>query len=143
LLAGKDIIGGMYPMNGAGTSTAGWFQDDGNHRINYPYFKDLEEPFEVDYVGFGFLLMRRGVLEEIGYPWFQPEMVEFLDKETAVHSSEDVAFCRKAQRAGFAVHVHPRVHLDHQKPVTLTFGKSGVEVKDPEGKDSDGATTAQ
>lgn len=123
--ADRDIIGGMYPLDGQGTSTAGWFKGDGNHRAGYQYFKDLTEPFEVDYIGFGFLLIRKGVFEEIGYPWFQAEELNFAERGINVHASEDVAFAAKAQRKGFKLHAHPRVRLDHQKPVTLTFGKSG------------------
>jgi len=135
--ADKDIIGGMYPLNGAGTSTTGWFKGDGNHRANYDYFKDLSEPFEIDYIGFGFLLVKKGVFEKIGYPWFQAEEVGFGDKGVSVHASEDVAFARKAQRKGFKLWAHPQVRLDHQKPVTLTFGKSGQE----ENNNGDGSAT--
>ena len=57
------------------------------------------------------------MFEKIDYPWFRPE---FLDIEgVREFTSEDVGFCLAARRAGFTVHINPRVIVGHEKMVVL------------------------
>jgi hypothetical protein len=35
------------------------------------------KPFTVDYTGFGWLLIKKGVFEDMEYPWFAPKMQIF------------------------------------------------------------------
>jgi hypothetical protein len=74
--------------------------------------------FAVDYCGFGFMLIRRGVFERLTYPWFRP--IYFEAPSGAVDfTSEDVGFCLEARKAGIAIHVDPKVIVGHEKPVVL------------------------
>jgi hypothetical protein len=69
--------------------------------------------FPVVGCGFGFLLLRQGVLERIPLPWFPmvPAGQGYL--------GEDVAFCKQARQAGFQIHAHELVQLGHEKSVVL------------------------
>lgn len=122
ILDDRSIIGGLYPLNGQGVSTAGFLKGDGNHRVTGEYLVDKTEPFVVDYVGFGFLLIKRGVFETIGFPWFEHRMIDFDDLGFAVNTSEDVGWCMIAKEHGFDTWVDPMVRLAHQKKTNLTFG---------------------
>ena len=75
------------------------------------------ELLPVDYCGFGFVLVRRGVFERLEYPWFRPlylEMGECMD-----FTSEDVGFCMMAKRAGIRMMIDPNVVVGHEKSVVL------------------------
>ena len=119
----KPVVGGLYPLNRRGDSTAGYLKGNGNHRLALAGFADKSEPFVVDYVGFGFLLIKKGVFETIGFPWFQHRMVDFDDLGLEVHTSEDVAWCKIAKENGFDTWVDPLVRLPHQKRSTIVFNE--------------------
>lgn len=68
-------------------------------------------PFEVDGCGFGFVLMKRRVLETVTDPWF----------EFKSGFSEDLNFCFKAKHAGFKIVAHPRVLLGHINKKIFTY----------------------
>lgn len=72
---------------------------------------------KVDYCGFGFVLVRRGVFERLEYPWFRPVFVEM--GECTDFTSEDVGFCMMAKRAGIPMMVDPSVVVGHEKAVVL------------------------
>jgi GT2 family glycosyltransferase len=51
------------------------------------------------------------------YPWFRPE---FKKIGNAVDfTMEDVAFCLRAQEAGYKIYVDPLVRVGHEKGVVL------------------------
>ena len=68
---------------------------------------------KVAYSGMGWMLMRKGVLEEVKYPWFYGD----LQKIGVMHDmmAEDVALCRKLKE----VYVDTTVRVGHQKSVIL------------------------
>jgi hypothetical protein len=76
-----------------------------------------EAPIEVAYTGMGFMLVKRGVLEKLDYPWFKPvgkrigDMVDF--------TMEDVGFCLRAKEQGLQVLIDPLVRVGHEKRVVL------------------------
>ncbi len=122
----KDIVSGLYPMEGgiAYPVVKEWnidyFQKNGTFeflKTNDPILYN-KQPFEVVYTGLGFVLVKKGVFEKIGYPWFPPEFFEF---ENGIYDfcSEDVGFCRKATRAGFKIWIDPTVVLRHEKTVSF------------------------
>ena len=65
--------------------------DEGRRSIGYepliiPTPEEIEnsytpnmKPIKVEYTGFGFLSIKKGVLEKIKYPWFYPVPLEFSD----------------------------------------------------------------
>jgi len=120
----KDIASGIYLMNLQGVTTCGYLKDNGNHRITAQYISTHpDEPFKVDYNGFGFVLIKRGVFEKMEFPWFQYREIEFegLDGVPVVHASEDVAWCLDAKDNGFDIWIDPSIQLPHQKRTTMIF----------------------
>jgi SAM-dependent methyltransferase len=73
-----------------------------------PYYnlpKDAT-PFEIGGCGFGFVMMKRKVLEVLKEPWF----------DFRSGFSEDLFFCLKAKQAGFKIFAHPAILLGHMAP---------------------------
>lgn len=117
LSAKKDIISGLVPVDLKANTGVGWFKADGF--LDYLNQKNIpsEQPFEVTFAGFAFLLVRRGVFEKMGYPPFTMVSVPWEGKQIVY--GEDVQWCLRAQELGFKIWAHPKVMLGHQKTITL------------------------
>lgn len=70
-------------------------------------FEDLPEHglLEVIAAGGAGMLIRRGVLEAIGYPWFE--------NSDGLTTDEDMQFCRRAREAGFTIWVDVDTAIGH------------------------------
>ena len=72
---------------------------------------------EVFYAGMGCMMVRRGALEKITYPWFEPVMHEIeISKD---FSSEDVSLCWKWNDAGVKIYVDPDIIVGHEKSTII------------------------
>ncbi len=76
---------------------------------------------EVDHVGMALMVVRRGVFEAIGYPWFKSWQDRWEDNGVKMvrNISDDEGFCIRAREAGFKIYVDPRMKIDHEKKVAL------------------------
>ena len=74
-------------------------------------------PFTASYVGFGFVAIKYGVIEQLEYPWFQPRFVE--QDNFKEFTAEDVGFCWTAQDLGYNIWVNPEVRVGHEKIIPL------------------------
>lgn len=116
LAHGKDIVGGVYRARS---------------HPHAPVFRPLDDkPLEVaargllacDFIPSGLMLVRRHVLETLGYPWME-EIYGASPDDLVGH---DVWFCRKARQHGF--HVWADLTLSHEVrhmaivPIPLDFG---------------------
>ena len=121
----KDIAGGWYATeDGRTTSCAHWLEEDDfkenggvmNHEMVDGIVK-RRKPFTVDYSGFGWLLIKKGVFEhkEMTYPWFAPQMQVFDSGEVQDMCGEDVSFCLDAIKAGFEIWIDPQCRVGHEK----------------------------
>ena len=121
----KDIAGGWYATeDGTTTSCAHWLEEDDfkenggvmNHEMVDGIMK-RRKPFTVDYSGFGWLLIKKGVFEhkEMKYPWFAPQMQVFDSGEVQDMCGEDVSFCLDAIKAGFEIWIDPQCRVGHEK----------------------------
>ena len=82
--------------------------------------KPQDELFDAEYVGMGFMLVKKGVFEALKYPYFLTRVIDFgTDGRVVEMASEDVSFCMNARDAGFTVHVDPAVRVPHLKNVPL------------------------
>ena len=121
----RSIVAGWYATeDGRTTSVAHWLEEDDfrsnggvmNHETVESISK-RRKPFTVDYTGFGWLLIKKGVFENEGmpYPWFAPKMQVFESGEVQDMCGEDVSFCLDAKDAGFDIWCDPRIRVGHEK----------------------------
>ena len=114
--ADKDVVSPMI-MTEDGTFSASIMHDkelaEGLRRLTEEDVKG-KEPIEVDNLGFGFTLIKKGVYESINWPWHAPVLLANGD-----YSSEDHAFCKKAKENGFKLWVLPDQKVYHLKTVPL------------------------
>lgn len=76
------------------------------------------EPFEVDYAGTGFMMIKRHVYEALVTESYQgPDGRVSAFYMTPIHNdgfeSEDYHFCRMAREAGFKIMMDPSIRLGH------------------------------
>ena len=121
----KDIAAGWYcTEDGKTTSCAHWLEEDDFAKnggvMNHEMLDSIgkrRKPFTVDYTGFGWTLIKKGVFEhtEMKYPWFAPQMQVFESGEVQDMCGEDVSFCLDAIKAGFEIWVDPKCRVGHEK----------------------------
>lgn len=120
----KDVISGLYVMadNTHFAAVEVWDEDyfKENGTFQFLIKKNIKQrllPFTVEYVGFGFLLFKKGVFEKIQYPWFEPTYLNIKDCKD--FSMEDVTLCLKLKKLNINVYVHPEVIVGHRKEIEL------------------------
>jgi len=119
----KDIAAGWYcTEDGQTTSVAHWLDEEdfrGNGGVmNHETLESMSKrrkPFTVDYTGFGWVLIKKGVFENLEYPWFAPKMQVFESGEVQDMCGEDVSFCLDAKDKGFEIWCDPRIRVGHEK----------------------------
>lgn len=120
------IISGLYKMhNGKHYATVqNWDKEYFKKHGTFEFWTDADlkklpkdEIAEVSYTGMGFILIRQGVFEEIGYPWFRPLYQDIGPAHD--FCSEDVGFCLKAQEKGYSIWVDPSIVVKHEKTIPL------------------------
>ena len=127
----RPIVSGWYVTeDGRTTSVAHWldeedFSNNGgvmNHET-VDTIQKRTKPFTVDYAGFGWLLIEKGVFEDFDengkkkmpYPWFAPKMQIFESGNVQDMCGEDVSFCLDAKEAGYEIWCDPRIRVGHEK----------------------------
>ena len=121
----KDIAAGWYVTeDGRTTSVAHWLEEDDfaenggvmNHEMVDGITK-RRKPFTVDYTGFGWVMIKKGVFEhpDMKYPWFAPQMQVFESGKVQDMCGEDVSFCLDAIKAGFEIWCDPTIRVGHEK----------------------------
>ncbi len=120
----KDIVSGLYLMEGgeAYPCVETWDEEHFKKHGHFSFLTpaDIEgktDLMRVNYVGMGWMLVKRGVFEKIPYPWFEPLTKSFGDFKD--FCAEDVSFCHKAADEGFDIHIDPQVRVGHEKMVVL------------------------
>jgi len=112
----KEIIGGVYNKRNSKNYSTGYFYEGSNGFI----IKDLndsdlkEEIMKVDYVGAGFLLIKKSALEKMEYPYFREYMTQhpFLENVQDT-TSECVGFCVHAKKFNIPIFINTLVKLQH------------------------------
>lgn len=73
---------------------------------------DLDDRvFSVEIAGSAGMLIRRGVFDAIGAPYFE--------STDGLYLNEDVEFCRRVRAAGYEINVDPAARLAHIVPVPV------------------------
>ena len=125
----RPISAGWYATeDGRTTSVAHWLEEDdfrGNGGVmNHEMVDGIskrKKPFTVDYTGFGWVLIKKGVFEheEMKYPWFAPKMQVFESGAVQDMCGEDVSFCLDAMDAGFDIWCDTRIRVGHEKTMVI------------------------
>lgn len=93
LICGASSVTRQEPVHFTATDTR-----DGKY-IDFRRYRNEPEPVEVKTVGFGCMLIRREVFEEIPFPWFET----MYRGEGEHYMSEDEFFCLRARAHGFRI----------------------------------------
>jgi hypothetical protein len=129
----KDIAAGWYVQsNGGALSNQSTVVEHMNQQElydkgsnKYETIEDMTrrgEPFKVDYCGFGWMLIKKGVYEKIPYPWFVPRVIQLKKPDGTILEdvcSEDISMCGDFRKYGFDIWVNPKVRVGHQKMITI------------------------
>jgi hypothetical protein len=67
----------------------------------------------VAYTGMGWMMIRKGVVETLKYPWFWSDLQTI--GPLVEMNSEDVSFCKALQTAGHQIYVDTTIRVGHQK----------------------------
>lgn len=78
---------------------------------------DTDRYIEVAYNGMGFFAARKEVLDAIKYPYFWAPLQQIGDLTDMC--SEDVAFCKNIQEAGYKIMVDTKVIVGHEKTFVI------------------------
>ena len=118
-----DMVSGLYRAKKLdGFHFAAWHDIRENKSKGEPQYMPITEWtkganwFEVDVAGFGCMLIRRKVFEQVERPWFVWN--EIGDK------SEDFYFIEKAKKKGFRVFVMADCKLQHIGQIKVMFDGS-------------------
>jgi hypothetical protein len=116
------MVSGWYKTeDGRTTSVAHWLEADDfvknggvmNHETVESISK-RSKPFSVDYVGGGWLMISKGVFENIKYPWWGPKLQTF-ENGISDYAGEDVSHALDAKELGIEILVDPRIWVGHEK----------------------------
>ena len=67
----------------------------------------------VSYTGMGWMFIKKGVVEDLKYPWFSSPLQTI--GSLVDMSSEDVAFCKALTAAGHTIYIDTKIRVGHQK----------------------------
>ena len=119
-----DVTAGIYMMEDLQNLAVvkdwdeEYFKKNGTFKFLSP--PDLEnEPryVPVAYAGMGWMLIRKGVIEDHKYPWFWSPLQQVGDLVDM--NSEDVALCRAMKAAGHQVYIDKTLRVGHQKNMII------------------------
>ena len=81
-----------------------------------------EKYMKVAYNGMGFFACRKGVIENIKYPYFSYPLIEIETEDGKLlrdMCSEDVAFCKNLKDVGYHVIVNTSLRVGHEKMLVI------------------------
>lgn len=125
----KDVVSGCYVMHNnthypiVETMDHDFFLKKGHYDFwSRDVLKEkqaLGKLIPVAYVGFGFMLIKKGVFESLQYPFFSPKRIDFDTENVVEYASEDVSWCMDVRARGYEVLIDPHVIVAHQKLIPL------------------------
>ena len=122
MLTGNPIVAGYYlTADGHTTSCAHWLSAEDFVKNGGVMDHETADTIirssalkTVDYTGFGWVLVQKGVFENMLYPWFPIKLQEFPNGVTDF-CGEDVGFCLDAKELGMDIIVDPQIRVLHEK----------------------------
>jgi hypothetical protein len=125
------VISGFYRMSDLEHVAAiknwdeAYFKKHGSFEfIKAADVEGMDEYTEVAYNGMGFFACTRKVLEDdkLKYPYFTRPLVEMEGDDGKIlrdTCSEDVAFCKNLQDAGYKIMVNTKLVVGHEKTIAI------------------------
>lgn len=121
----KDIASGLYLMQDQKHFATvekydiELYKETGSYSfLTKEILEDKPDIFPVEYTGFGWMLIKKGVIESMEYPWFRPEWTDF-GSDIIDFTSEDVGFCMNAIKKGYKIYVNKQIHVGHEKSLII------------------------
>jgi len=121
----KDIASGIYKMVDqvqyatVEKYNTQEYKDNGKFTfLNDEILTTKPNIFPVEYTGFGWMLIKKGVIESMEYPWFRPEWMNF-GNGIEDFTSEDVGLCINVKKKGYKIYVNKKVHIGHEKSLII------------------------
>ena len=91
-----------------------YFAENGHYKfIKADEMQERKFAFKADYIGFGWVLVKQGVFEQMEYPWFAPKKIQV--PQGYEMCSEDVAWCLDAKALDIDIYVDPQINVGHEK----------------------------
>lgn len=102
-------------------------KDDSTGRIIKDYRKCKFPLMQVEYNGMGWMLIKKGVFEQLKYPWFEPITENHTRINDSNHSivtikelcSDDVSFCKRLNHANITIYLDINATVGHEKTIIL------------------------
>ena len=121
----KDIASGIYKMQDQVNyaTVEKYNNQEFIENSKFTFLNDeilSEKPtiFPVEYTGFGWMLIKKGVIENMEHPWFRPEWMDF-GNDIVDFTSEDVGFCINAIKKGYKIYVNQSIRVGHEKSLII------------------------
>lgn len=125
LLRKQKVVSGLYSHGQKDSFTVfkncddEYFLKHGAYELlKFEEVKDKKDLIEIDYTGLGFMLIAKGVVESLEYPWFT-SMEKVIGDKIKDLSSEDATFCLRIKEKGFKIYVDPTIIVGHEKTVIV------------------------
>lgn len=131
-----SAVGGWYrffnPMTRDVHIAAGVRDEEGTScNLAEEQVLESEHLIEVEFIGFGFCLMRAQIVQDIGlYECFAP-LPLYPPRNERTWCTDDDGFFARARAAGHRVFVHPAVFINHEKRINVP-GKLESPVRIPQ-----------
>jgi hypothetical protein len=116
-----DVTGGLYMMEDLQhfATVKEWNEEYFKQKGTFKFLTPddvigVPQYMKVAYTGMGWMLIRKGVIEKMKYPWFRSDTQTLGDLTDIL--SEDVSFCRAIESD---IYVDTKIRVGHQKLVTL------------------------
>ena len=123
------VVSGLYRMQDLQHYAAvkewdlEYFKEHGTFEFMKVNELDTSEKYmKVAYNGLGFFACRKGVIENLKYPYFSYPLVEIEAEDGKLlrdMCSEDVAFCKNLKDAGYNVTVNTNLRVGHEKTLAI------------------------
>ena len=119
-----DVTAGIYMNEDMQTFSAvrSWNDDIFAKTGSFKYLRPDDivgapQYIPVDYAGMGWMMIRKGVIEDLKYPWFWSPLQSIGDLVDM--NAEDVSLCRAMNTAGHQVYIDSKIRVGHQKAVII------------------------
>jgi hypothetical protein len=123
------VVSGLYRMEDLKhyVTVKNWdieyFKKHGTFQFMEINDKCLSEKYiNVAYNGMGFFACRKGVIENLKYPYFSHPNIEVEAENGKLirdMCSEDVAFCKNLKDAGYKITVNTQIRVGHEKRLVI------------------------